>query len=131
MLFQTFLSQEERRGFGGSYFMEMQYCSLPRGTGIEKIVSVEAVTHWKNDSLYICGDDENAFVSLYGGIFAGGTYSNLKRGAVDTCGVNYYSPEQAKRILERVRENEPLKDPILLSWLQRAQSYNGFYLLGL
>ncbi len=131
MLFQTFLSQEERRGFGGSYFIEMQYCNLPRETGIERIVSVDALVHWKNDSLYIYGDDESAFVSLYGEIFAGGTYSNLACGAVDTCGINYYSPEKTKRILKRVKAEKSLGDPVLISWLERSRAYNGFYILGL
>lgn len=131
MLFQTFLSQEERRGFGGSYFIEMQYCRLPQGTEIERIVSVDTVVHWKNDSLYIYGDDDSAFVSLYGEIFAGGTYSNLACGGVDLCGINYYSLEQTKRILERVKAAESLSDPVLISWLERSKAYNGFYILGL
>lgn len=29
MLFHTFRAQEERRRFGGTDFMEMQYCKLP------------------------------------------------------------------------------------------------------
>ena len=29
MLFHTFSSQEERRKYGGSAFIEIQYCKLP------------------------------------------------------------------------------------------------------
>lgn len=59
MLFYSFTSQEERKKFGGSYFIELQYCKLAQGTEIEKIVSVSSIEYWKNDSLYIYGDDDN------------------------------------------------------------------------
>lgn len=90
MLFHTFKSREERRKYGGSYFIEIQYCSLAKGTEIEKIVSVDAIENWKNDSLYIYGDDDNEFEVYYREIFTGGIYNNLKRGCVDMCGINYY-----------------------------------------
>ena len=68
MLFHTFSSQEERRKFGGSYFIELQYCGLAQGTGIKKIVSAATIEDWKMDSLYIYGDDGNQFVSQAGSI---------------------------------------------------------------
>lgn len=55
-MFYTFSSQEEQRKFGGSYFIELQYCRLKPGTEIKKIISVAAIEDWKNDSLYIYGD---------------------------------------------------------------------------
>lgn len=131
MLFYTFSSQEERREFGGSYFIEMQYCRLPQGTEIERIVSVDAIEHWKNDSLYIYGDDDNEFVLHYGKIFTGGTYNNLKRGMVDMYGINYYSREQTHLILETVKEIKPLDCQVLLNWLEKAKENVGFYILGL
>lgn len=131
MLFYTFSSQEERREFGGSYFIEMQYCRLPQGTEIERIVSVDAIEHWKNDSLYIYGDDDNEFVLHYGKIFTGGTYGNLKCGIVDMYGINYYSREQAHLILETVKEIKPLDYQVLINWLEKAKENVGFYILGL
>lgn len=131
MLFHTFKSQEERRKFGGSYFIEMQYCKLAQGTEIKKIISVDAIEHWKNDSLYIHGDDDNEFVSHYGKIFTGGIYSNGKSGCVDMCGINYYSQEQAHLIIKKIKEMNPLDYPILLNWLEMIKEYIGFYILGL
>lgn len=63
MLFHIFHSQKERRDFGGSDFIEMQYCKLEQDSEIEKIVSVDA-TIWKNDSLYIFGNDMICFILI-------------------------------------------------------------------
>ena len=97
-MFYTFSSQEERRKFGGSYFIELQYCKFNPGTEIKKIISVDAIESWKNDSLYIHGDDDNKFISHYGKIFTGGIYNNGKSGMLDIDGINYYSREQTKLI---------------------------------
>lgn len=130
-MFYSFSSQEERRKFGGSYFIELQYCRLKPGTEIKKIISVAAIEDWKNDSLYIYGDDDNKFISHYGKIFTGGIYNNGKSGMVDIYGINYYSSEQSELILERVKEKKPLNYQMLLSWLEKSKEYNGFYILGL
>lgn len=131
MLFHSFSSQEERREFGGSYFIEMQFCRMPLGTEIAHIVSTDAITHWKNDSLYIYGDDDNEFISYYGKIFTDGTYNNLTRGAADLCGINYYSPGQTARILDQVEKKKPPDHQILLRWLEGSKEHNGVYILGL
>ena len=131
MLFHTFGSQEERGRFGGSYFIEIQYCRTALYTERQELVAVDAIEPWKDDSLYIYGDDDNAFLSYYGEIFTGGIYNNGKSGAVDLCGINYYSPEQTERIVERVKRTRPLDHQTLLRWLERADGYNGFYVLGL
>lgn len=130
-MFYAFSSQEERKKSGGTYFIELQYCRLLPDTEIEKIVSVTAIEHWKNDSLYINGDDANKFVSIYGKIITGGIYNNRKSGMVDMYGINYYSQEQTKLILERIKEIKPLDYQILLSWLEKSKEHNGFYILGL
>lgn len=130
-MFRTFSSKEELRKFGGSYFIELQYCRLKPGTEIKEIISVAAIEHWKNDSLYIYGDDDNKFVSQYGKIFTGGIYNNGKSGVVDIYGINYYSQEQAKLIFKRVKEIKPLNYQMLLRWLENSKKYNGFYILGL
>ena len=59
MLFHTFNSQEERRAFGGSMFIELQFCKLPVGTKNKKIISVDSIVNWQNDSLYV--SNENMF----------------------------------------------------------------------
>lgn len=129
MLFHMFASQEERRSFGGSAFIEMQFCKLPLDTEMEEIVSVSRITYWKNDSLYIC--DEDLFFQEYGHIFDGGTYNNLKSGMVDLYGINYYPPALTDLLIERVGAKKPLAYEILTDWLYKARAYNGFYLLGI
>ena len=131
MLFYKFSSQRERKQFGGSYFIEIQYCRLPRGTEIERIVSVDAVRDWMDDSLYIYGDDDNEFLSHYGQIFTDGIYNNRKSGAVDLYGINYYSEEQAGLMAEKIKEEEPPGYQVLLDWLEGVKEHNGFYVLGL
>ena len=131
MLFHVFASQEERREFGGSDFIELQYCRLRHGSKIKEIVSISAIGGWKDDSLYISGDDTEVFFSHYSKIFNGGIYANETSGVVDLCGINYYSPEQSGLIIGQVRKERPLDYPILLSWLKDAKKYNGFYVLGL
>lgn len=131
MYFHTFNTREELREFGGSYFIEIQYCKLELYSEIKKIVAVDAIEHWKLDSLYIYGDDDNEFMSCYGKIFSNGVYSNEKSGIVDIYGINYYSQEKTKLIMERVRKAQPLDYLTLLSWLEKVDKYNGFYVLGL
>lgn len=109
----------------------MQYCKLNRYTTIEEIVSVNIVKHWEDDSLYICGDDWNIFCTAYGEIITNGTYNNLESGYLDWCGINYFSPEQAASIIKHIKEEKPPEHQTLLSWLEKAKQYNGFYVLGL
>ena len=130
MLFHTFYTQEERRKFGGSDFIELQYCRLEQDSNIKKIVLVNAIEHWKNDSLYIFGDDINEFLLHYDKIFNGGIYCNEKKGIVDVFGINYYLLEQSRLIIERVTKEKPLDYQILLNWLYNVKKYNGFYVLG-
>lgn len=131
MLFHTFSSQKERKQFGGSFFIEIQYCRLARGTSIEKIVSVDAISNWRDDSLYIYGNDDNEFLLHYGKIFTDGIYNNRKSGAVDLCGINYYSEELADLMAETIKEEEPPDYQVLLDWLKGVKEHNGFYVLGL
>lgn len=131
MLFYTFHTQEERRKFGGSYFIEIQYCKLPPSSEIKQRVSVDGIEHWKNDSLYIYGDDDNQFIQQYGEIFSCGIYNNGEKGPVAPYGINYYSQEQAKNIVDKVQKQKPSDYPILLRWLERANEATGFYILGL
>ena len=128
MLFHTFLSQSERRDFGGSAFIEIQFCKLPVRSSITSIVDVSSIKNWQNDSLYV--SDENAFYQEYGHIFDCGIYNNLETGPVDLYGINYYSVSLMDTIIERIRESKPADYTVLVDWLERAKGYNGFYILG-
>ena len=128
MLFHTFFSQSERRDFGGSAFIEIQFCKLPVRSSIKSIVDVSSIKNWKNDSLYV--SDENAFYQDYGQIFDCGTYNNLETGPVDLYGINYYPASITDTIIERIRESKPADYTVLIDWLERTKDYNGFYILG-
>lgn len=130
LLFLTFHSQDERRKFGGSDFVELQYCRLPSHAEIKEIVSVDAIKHWENDSLYIYGDDMNTFYSAYGTLITGGIYSNMERGPIDLFGINFYSQEKTSQIVEHIETEMPLEYQILLDWLKAGRQYIGFYILG-
>ena len=130
MLFHSFNNQEERRAFGGSDFLELQFCRFKRGTSIKNIVSEDGIVNWYNDSLYVSGDDWEAFYKNYKEIFNNGTYSNLKRGKVDCCGINYYSPEQVEEIIKNIEEKKPKEYQVVLEWLNKAVDFNGVYILG-
>lgn len=129
MLFHIFNSQEERRNFGGSAFIEIQYCKLPFETKIEKLVAVNSINNWHNDSLYI--NDENIFYQEYSHIFNCGTYNNLKSGTVDICGINYYAPSLTGSIIEKIHKDKPTDYETLIKWLNKSKINNGFYILGI
>ncbi|MBR3137696.1 MAG: hypothetical protein IKG32_11915 [Clostridia bacterium] len=131
MIFHSFPSQQERRRFGGSAFLELSYCRMPSGTTVKEIVSVRAIENWKDDSLYVYLDDLDIFFVEYNGIFNDGTYNNLKSGPLDLWGINYYSPSQVVAIMQKIETCKPKDDDILLKWLQRADKANGIYVLGI
>lgn len=129
-MFYSFFSQTERRKSGGSDFLEMQFCRMPVPSKIEEIVAVDSITHWKDDSLYVSGDDINLFQKEYGDIFNCGIYNNLGSGTVDPFGINYYMPECTETICARILAAKPADYEKLMEWLRRAKKYNGFYILG-
>lgn len=129
MLFHVFDSQEERRRFGGSYFIEIQFCNLPAESTRKELVAVDNINHWQNDSLYI--NDDELFYKEYSRIFDCGIYNNLKSGPVDIYGINYYAPSLTDIIMEKIIEEKPAEYEVLLEWLNRAKAYNGFYILGI
>lgn len=129
MLFHTFHSQEERREYGGSAFIEMQFCKLSANATIQELVAVDSIQNWKNDSLYI--SDENIFYDEYSQIFDCGTYNNLQTGTVDIYGINYYAPSVTAQIIEKLHAQKPLDYEVLLDWLNQSKQYNGFYILGI
>ena len=130
MLFHSFQSQAERREFGGSDFIEIQYCRLPEGTSLREIVSIDAIKHWKDDSLYIFGDDLDLFYQNYRDIITGGVYNNGDCGPMDLLGINFYAGAQAAAMIDRLTEKKPPEYQILCQWLQAGRQYLGVYVLG-
>lgn len=128
MLFHRFNNQEERRAFGGSDFFELQFCQHKSGTSIKRIVN--KIENWRNDSLYISGDDMDTFYKCYKHVFKNGTYNNLKSGDIDFFGINYYSPEQVEEMIKTIEEKKPKDYIIVLEWLNKAKGFNGIYILG-
>lgn len=131
MLFHIFNNQDARRAFGGSDFLELQFCQLKRGTDIRSIVSIDRIDKWRNSSLYMHGSDWEIFYKEYKDVFRNGTYNNLKCGEIDWCGINYYSPEQVEEMIIALEEKKPEDYTIVLEWLIKAKAYNGIYILGL
>ena len=129
MLFHEFASQEERRSFGGSAFIEIQFCKLPKNTNVKKIVAINRINHWQNDSLYI--SDEETFYKEYCNIFNCGIYNNLQSGTFDMFGINYYDSTLIDSIIAKLQQDTPADYKILIEWLIKAKEYNGFYILGL
>ena len=128
MLFHLFNNQDERRAFGGSDFLELQFCQHESGTSIKKIVN--KIENWRNDSLYISGDDWESFYKNYKNVVKNGTYNNLKNGEIDLCGINYYSPEQLEEMIKVIEETKPTDYKTVLDWLVKAKEFNGVYILG-
>lgn len=129
-MFYRFWDQAERQDFGGGDFLELQYCKLPAGTELKRIVAVDSIVHWLEESLYIDGDETGPFFREYGDIFDGGVYANLKTGPLDWCGINYYDPALTERIIAAILEKKPPESTKVLLWLYEARNYNGFYILG-
>ncbi len=129
MIFHSFKNQNERRTFGGSAFIEIQYCTQKSGTELKKIVNTSR--HWIDNSLYIYFDDIDSFFANYKKIFYEGTYQNLHSGEVDIFGINYYSSEQLKNILLKIEEQKPLDYMVIVEWLKNGENFNGFYILGI
>ena len=120
---------EQRIPADSSCFVELQFCRLPEGTKLGRIVSVDSIKHFLSDSLFV--PDEDAFFSEYNGIFDSGIYNNLETGVVDVYGINYYPPEITAKMLRRVRAEHPADGEALVTWLEKATEYNGFYVLGI
>lgn len=128
MLFYTFSTQEERRNFGGSDFIELQYCRLKR-TRLQRIIS-DCNGCWEDDSLYVPGRRLDEFLAAYSDVLGEGLYPNKKSGPVYPFGPNYYPPERVPTMIDRLRERNSEDDLVLAKWLHKATEHNGFYVLG-
>ncbi len=120
-MFRFFENQIERRAYGGSAFIELQYCKMKSGTKLKKIVASSSVHYWQDDSLYIYVDDIDDFFANYNEIFQ----------ELDCYGINYYSPDQLKDITAKIEKQMPLDCAVILEWIKRGVDYNGIYILGI
>lgn len=130
-MFHSFANQNERRRFGGSAFLELQYCKLNKGTSLDIVVSVNSINHWQDDSIYVFEEDFSDFLINYGDIFDNGLYNNMNRGKIDFYGINYYSPLQIIEIINDIEEKKTVDYAMILNWLKEAKQYNGIYILGI
>lgn len=127
-IFLTFSSQEERREYGGSSFIEFQFCRMPVNSKTSSIVTIDNIKHWQLDSLYV--NDYEKFSDIYGHIFDCGIYSNMGSGLIDIFGINYYRPETINSIISKIYDTKLTDYQTLIKWLELAKKYNGFYILG-
>ena len=128
-MFLKFASQDERREYGGTGFIEFQFCNLPEGTPVQTILALDNIVFWREDSLYVRGD--SPLYAEYKNIFGKGIYNNMSEGLFDYYGITYYKPEQIEEIVNRAGEYKPDGYKILIGWLKEAKQYNGFYILGM
>ena len=64
-MFLSFNTTEERRSFGGSAFLEIQYCKILKSKPLKRIVSTDSIKNWDNSSLYVYDDDIKKFYDEY------------------------------------------------------------------
>ncbi len=124
-MFIEFKNNEERIRYGGSAFIEFQFCKLKEKTRLRKIVN--KVNHWQEDSLYVPVDNMDSLIGLYNNVFNCGIYNNLKSGPIDMFGVNYYKKAQIVDMIEKLIEID--NNEVLINWLRESLKYNGFYIL--
>ncbi len=129
-MFLKFETQEERRAYGGSAFIEIQYCPLPGGTPDNRIVSADLIAHWDIASLYVSCDDASAFFNAYREILSHSLHNDMREGAVDLWGINYYNREKTELIAKKLEAQRPQGFETLLAWLREDPYHNGFYVLG-
>ena len=125
-MFLKFQSQEERRQFGGSCFIELQLCKSSSSNKLEE--NLKQIKHWRNDSLYVHGDEP--LYTVYGKIFGNGMHPNMAEGYLDPWGITYYKPCMIGEIIDRALQAKPEGYEMLITWLNEAKKYNGFFVLG-
>ena len=126
-MFLKFDSQKERSQYGGTCFIELQFCKCPEGTDLKTILS--DYNFWLDDSLYVYGDDP--FYAVYGPVFGNGIHPDMTKSYPDPWGVTYYRADQIDDIIERAEKKKPLGYKILTEWLNEAKEYNGIIIHGM
>ncbi len=129
-MFLKFSSDKERIAAGGTAFIEIQYCRLPKGTKNKKLITAKSLQFWDLSSLYIKDTDIKEFCYAYAHILD----EALNGGEDDTFdvyGVNYYNNIRVKEILHQIEREEPLEYEILAQWIRSNPYDNGIYILGI
>ena len=126
-MFLKFESQDERKKYGGTCFIEIQFCLLPASVTLKEILNSHEF--WRDDSIYVYGD--SPVYSEYKDVFGNGTHQNMSEGVFDYYGITYYKAEQIDGIINRAKKLKPEGYSILSDWLEKAKEYNGFYILGI
>lgn len=96
---------------------------MPQKTKVEIITAVDSIHHWLDDSLYVSGGDDNAFLQEYDSIFNCGIYNNLETGTIDPYGINYYSSDTIDPIIVKLLDIRPTDYEILVEWLNIAKKF--------
>lgn len=120
----VFTRPKDRRG---SAYYEFQYCKTD---GSVRTI-MKSHGSWLDDSLLIYMDDDTKFFEQYGEYLQKPISPNGSH-TFDYAGINYYAPEMARMIIERIKAAQPENCDELLAWLDPAASeYNGFFFLGI
>ena len=128
-IYLIFYTYEEKCMLQGSAFIELQFCRASAGTDIRELVAVDSIENGREESLYV--SDADRFYREYGKYFDCGVYNNLKQGAVDIYGINYYAPLVTDIVTDCICRDRPFDYERLLRWLEASKQYNGFYILGI
>lgn len=126
-MFLRFHSQDERKEYGDTCFIEIQSCSLPTKSSIKQIMG--KIEFWRDDSLYVYGD--SPFYQTYKNVFGYGIHHDMSEGYFDYYGITYYRADQIDEIKARALDLKPDGYVLLLDWLEEISFQNGFYILGM
>ena len=120
-----------KKDITGTNYIEFQYCNtqLP----LDSLLSVKHISHWKEDSLYINDNQKDMalFTNNYLKCFLD-TNTPDNSNKYSPYGINYYTKNQTKLILDNLLNANLPEKSVICDWLQKCLiSYNGFYILGI
>ena len=108
----------------GSAYIEFQYAK-----NVKK--PFKKIDNFKEDSLFIHSDNIDWFLQNYGDLFNNCISPDCSNRFCDY-GVNYYTPEMAKTIFDKLKRLNIIGSEKLIVWLDKAvSSGEGFYILGI
>jgi len=108
----------------GSDYIEFQFVK-----NVKK--PFKKIDNFKDDSLYVYSDDINCFLETYGDLFKNCISPDGSDRFCDF-GVNYYTPEMAKTIFDKLKDLSVIGSEKLIVWLEKAVSNgDGIYVLGI
>lgn len=123
-----FIPCSERKG---TAYFEFQFCKRKSLARRMFTAIVGEVDFWAKDSLLVDANADESFFKEYGAYIKFPTAKNGFQ-ELDPYGVNYYTKEQARSILEKIKKDKPKGFEVLGIWLEKAVTeYDGFYFLGI